>query len=505
MSSSGGDRLDFPIEELRLRTARGGILNAFFLGGAEALVLLQGLIVTALLAPSQIGLYGIVTTTAITVAQLRQVGINEAFVQQSEEEQEEEFQRAFSLELTIGLFFSAVIVLLAPVVALVYGEEQLLALTLAVAYLPTAFALQAPQWVFFRRMDFMRLRILQFLIPSVTFAVSVPLAAITGSIWSLVIGPAVGNLVAVIAAVRLSPYRLRPRFDPAARRRYLAFSWPIFAAAVATLIVFQGQILAFDIHGGLAAAGYITLAMTLTRYADRADQILTSTIYPAICAVQDRISTLEEVFLKSSRITLMWSLPFCALLVLFTPDLVQFVLGARWEPAVLLVQGMAVAVAVQQLGFNWFAFYRARGQSVPQAFELGALVAVFLLLAVPGLFIFGVWGFIVGRVLAAVAMVGVRNVYIARLFPHARLAPLAIRGLIPVGGAALAVGALRLALWGSERTVAQAVAELVLFLVASAALTWLVEGPLLREIRTYLRGGTGVITPSSTAVAQTGR
>ena len=50
----------------------------------------------------------------------------------------------------------------------------------------------------------------------------------------------------------------------------------------------QGQVYAFDAHLGLAGAGFITLAVTLTRYVDRADQIVTATIYPAICAVTDR-------------------------------------------------------------------------------------------------------------------------------------------------------------------------------------------------------------------------
>ena len=39
---------------------------------------------------------------------------------------------------------------------------------------------------------------------------------------------------------------------------------------------------------GSRGAGFITLAVTLTRYADRADQIVAATIYPAICAVQGR-------------------------------------------------------------------------------------------------------------------------------------------------------------------------------------------------------------------------
>ena len=55
--------------------------------------------------------------------------------------------------------------------------------------------------------------------------------------------------------------------------------------------------------------------------------------------------------------------------MLFAPDLVDFVLGSDWEPAVVLLQGLAVATAIQQLGFNWFSFYRARGESRPQAVE----------------------------------------------------------------------------------------------------------------------------------------
>ena len=91
-------------------------------------------------------------------------------------------------------------------------------------------------------------------------------------------------------------------------------------------------------HDGLAAAGYITLAATLTRYIDRADQIITATIYPAICAIQNQRKALEELYLKSNRATLMWVLPYAAGIVLFAPDLVSFVLGDQWEPAVVLLE-----------------------------------------------------------------------------------------------------------------------------------------------------------------------
>ena len=62
-------------------------------------MLIQGLVVTRLLGPSQIGLYGVVSTTVISLIALKRVGIDEAFVQQDEADQEREFQHAFTLEL----------------------------------------------------------------------------------------------------------------------------------------------------------------------------------------------------------------------------------------------------------------------------------------------------------------------------------------------------------------------------------------------------------------------
>src|SRR3954447_25236983 len=383
---------------LRVRTARGGAVNAAFLSGAELLVALQGLLATALLGPDLIGLYGIVTTTAMTIVVLRRVGIDEAFVQTAAGDEEAEFQRALTVELAIGVVAALAIAALAPVLAAAYDDDRLLGLTLAVSYLPIAFALQAPQWVFFKRMEYLRLRTLQAIVPLGTVAVALPLLLAGVGVLALVIGPACGNLAAVLAAWRASPYRLRLRPDAAAARRYLRFSWPVFVTAAVALLVGQGQISLFGLHDGLVAAGWVTLATTLARYTDRADQILATTIYPAIVRVRDRGAVLEELFAKANRLTLLWAFPFGAGLALFGQDLVHFVLGDRWAGAVVLIGGLAVAGALQQGGYNWFTFYRATGESWPQAVEAVVLGAGFLLLAVPGELLGGPWWFVAGRV-----------------------------------------------------------------------------------------------------------
>jgi O-antigen/teichoic acid export membrane protein len=408
-------------------------------------------------------------------------------VQTAADDEEAEFQRALTVELALGALGALAVALLAPLLAAAYDDDRLLALTLAVTYLPVAFALQAPQWVFFKRMEYVRLRALQAIVPLGTVVVTVPLLLAGVGVWALVIGPFCGNLAAILAAWRASPYRLRLRPDRVAAGRYLRFSWPVFVTAAVGLVVAQGQIAVFGLSDGLAAAGWITLAATLTRYADRADQILATTIYPAIVRVRDRGEVLEELFDKANRLTLIWAFPFGAGLALFGADLIVFVLGDDWRGAIVLLGGMAVAVALQQIGYSWFAFYRARGESWPQAVESAVFGVAFAVLAIPGALLGGSWGFVAGRIGCTACVLAVRAVYVHRLLPGVKLFAIAVRAAVPVLLASAPVLVVRLALWGGERTLTQALAELALWLGGLAVATRRIEGGLLAELRGYLR------------------
>jgi O-antigen/teichoic acid export membrane protein len=481
------DRLPFSRAELAGRTVRGVAINVAFLLVVEAAALAQGLIVARLLGPSEIGLYGIVSITATTLIALKRVGIDEAYVQQDEADQELEFQRAFTLELTLAALFALLIAVAAPILVAAYDETRLLWLTLAVAYLPIAFALQAPLWVFFRRMDFIRQRSLQAVVPLVTFAVTVPLVAAGVGVWALVIGPFVANVAATGLAIALSPYRLRLRYERAAAKRYFAFSWPVFVVTICGLIVAQGQILAFNVHGGLEATGFVALAVALTRYADRADTVISPAIYPAVCAVRDAPRTLERIFNTATRAAAVWSLGFGALFVLFAPDLVAFALGSRWNGAVPLLQGLAASAALYQLGYSWIAFARGLGRTKPPALEGVVALVVWGAVALPLLFAAGPGAYAITLAGSSLAILVLRFFLIRRLLPQVRLLPLAARAAWPVLLAAAPPLILRLALWGGHRGLAQAAAELALFMGTYVAATVLGERSLARELRAAAR------------------
>ena len=164
-------------------------------------------------------------------------------------------------------------------------------------------------------------------------------------------------------------------------------------------------------------------------------------------------------------------------------------LGDEWEPAVVLIGGLAVATALQQLGYNWFAFYRARGESRPQAVESAWFAGSFAALVVPATLAWGSWGFVAGRLACTACVLAVRRRYVLRLLPGARLGAIALRAALPVLAASVPVLALRLALWGGERPLSQALAELALWLAGLVLATRRLEAGLLGELWGYLRPG----------------
>jgi O-antigen/teichoic acid export membrane protein len=294
-----------------------------------------------------------------------------------------------------------------------------------------------------------------------------------------------GAWTMALAAAVTSPYRLRLRYERGTLGQYWTFSWPLFVNAAGGVVIIVSAVVAANIELGLAGAGVVTLSANVSAFTNRIDALVTGTLYPAICAVADRIATLRESFSKSNRLALMFAMPFGFGLALFADDLVTYVLGPeRWSEAVVLLQVYGVVAALSQIGFNWDAYFRARGQTRPIAVTSVATAAVFVATAIPLLFAFGIPGLAAGVAIQAAANLALRAFFLRRLFEGFDFVAHLWRSLLPVAPAAAGMLALRLAV--DERSPELALAELVAFLAACAACTWMLERPLLREALGYL-------------------
>jgi len=471
---------------LRITTARGTIVNAVFFTAINTLALLRGFLVAAFLTTEEYGVWGVILVILYTLQFLRQVGIGEKYIQQDEADQEHAFRKAMTLEVVFSGIVLVVGLALVPLLAFIFDEPSIIAPGLAALLVVPAQALQAPLWIFYRRMDFVRQRRLQILDPVSGIVIAVALLVAGWNYWALIVGIVAGAWIGALVALRASPYRLGWAFDRTTLRSYASFSWPLFFAGMSGIVVGQGLLIVGEATLGLAGVGIIALASTISQYSDRADQAITQTIYPTICAVKDRADLLFEGFVKSNRLALMWGAPFGLGLALFAEDLVQFGIGERWRPGVGLMQAIGVAVAIHQIGFNWDAFYRARADTKPVGIAAAIAIAAFVVIALPLLAADGLRGLAIATLLVEGVNFAVRMHYLRRMFAAFRFLRHTARALLPSIPAVALVLGLR-ALVGEEETLAAALAMLALYIVTTMAATALLERDLLREIAAYVR------------------
>jgi O-antigen/teichoic acid export membrane protein len=335
-------------------------------------------------------------------------------------------------------------------------------------------------------MEFVRQRSLQAIAPIVDFAVTVALAISGAGYWSLIIGVLAGNWATALVVLRHSPYKLALRYDRGTMRQYVRFSWPLVVAGASGIVVAQSSIFVGAATLGLAGVGAISLASSISLYTTRVDEIVTTTMYPAICAVRDRTELLFESFVTSNRLGLMWGVPLGVGIALFASDLVHYGLGERWRPAVELIQIFGLIAAADQLGFNWDAYYRARGDTRPIAVVGVGTGVVFVAAAIPLLVVDGLEGLGIGMAAAAATAIAGRIYFLTRLFAGFAALRHAARAAAPVVPAATAVLALRAVHKG--HSLAAALAELSLYAALAVAATLLLERNLLRELADSLRG-----------------
>jgi O-antigen/teichoic acid export membrane protein len=479
-------RFDPSVTDVRRHVARGTIVNSAFQIGLSGLGLLQTLVAAIFVTREDFGLWAIVLTSLITLAWLKQIGVQSKYVQQSDDDQEAAFQKAFTIELSVSVAFFVLVCVLLPIYALAYGQAEMLLPGIVTAIIVPINAFEAPAWIPYRRLQYVRHRVLTAINPIVTTAVTIAAAVAGLGYWSFVVGVLAGATAGAIACVATTAYPLRLRIDRQAIREYASFSLPLFGSGVSGLIVIQGGLIVAESQVGLAGVGAIGLAVGFAAFAERVDSIVSQTIYPAVCAAANAPKLLLEAFVKSNRVALMWAMPFGTGLALFAGDLVDHILGDRWQPAVGLMAATGLIIAFGQVAFNWMVFMQAVNRTRPILMLALLELVVFVVVWVPAMIAWGLTGWAVGFAALIATQIAARGYFMNQLFAGFNVMRQLVRAITPVIPAAAAVLLLRLVAEGG-RSPLRALAEVALYAAVVTASTILCERRLLLEMLGYLR------------------
>ena len=129
--------------------------------GLNALAVVQGLVVARLLGPGEYGLWGLLLVAFGTLFALLAVGIDDKYINQDHPDQQAAFEIAFTLQTILSALLTLIALTAIPVFAIVYDEPRIIVPGLLIAVTLPLLALQTPVWVFYRRMDFVKQRLLE--------------------------------------------------------------------------------------------------------------------------------------------------------------------------------------------------------------------------------------------------------------------------------------------------------------------------------------------------------
>lgn len=252
------------------------------------------------------------------------------------------YNTAFTLRALSGLGAAAFVVLASPAASAFFNEPAILPVSLFLAFCLFLGTLENPRLAEFRRrMDFQpefRLRLSSKL---AGLAVSVGIAASTGSYWALPLGILASRLCGVGVSYGLLPFRPAPTL--AARAELLNFSvWVLlgglldFCRQRATDFFISRQL-------GPPALGVFVLARELSMLGvSEVVQPLNRVIFSKYSRESDDRASLKISYLASFAVAWLVALPAAVGFALIAPTAVPAVLGDQWHGAAPVAQILAI-------------------------------------------------------------------------------------------------------------------------------------------------------------------
>ncbi|GGB75713.1 lipopolysaccharide biosynthesis protein [Blastomonas aquatica] len=346
------------------------VKGAAMLGGARVIVNLTAfastLVLARLLTPQDFGLVALVIAVSAIVAAITDMSLNQALIQ-LESPSESSYHTAFTLNLLRSIGLALLMLALGYPMALIYHDDRLVALMAVVAVITATAALDNPKLVVFQRnLQFKQAFAITVTERMVASLVAVGLAVLYRSYWALVLGTLAAAVIRVALSYAFIPYR--PRLSLTHWRQFLAFSiWlslgkMVQAANLRAIPLVVGAFLPAGAVGQYSV-GERVAAMPIRESIGT----LQSVLFPAYARMRDDVERLQRAYLRAQGSVSLFASPTGLGLAAIAAPLVPAVLGAKWIPAVPIVQAVAVASAVMAIQ-----------NALPLAMALGQQRALFM-------------------------------------------------------------------------------------------------------------------------------
>lgn len=370
------------------------------------------MILARIIAPEEFGVVATVTMIISFVDMFTDAGFQKYLVQhefKDEEEKNKTANVAFLTNLAISILLWGIIGLFSEEIAFLVGNPGLgMVITIACVQLPlTAFS--SIQMALYRReFDFKTLFMVRIVSIFIPFVITIPLAFLGFSYWSLIIGTICMQLSnAVILTIKS---KWKPGWFYSFTILKKMFSFSIWSLVEAIAIWLTSWVDAFII-GSLLSEYYLGIYKTSTTMVNSLMSLITAATVPilfsALSRLQNDTEQFNRTFFYMQRIVAMFIFPLGVGVWLFSDMATQILLGGQWNEASEII-GIWALTSVIMIVFGHYSseVYRAKGRPklsfLAQVLHLVVLIPACLISAK-----YGFWALVFTRSLIRMQFVAV--------------------------------------------------------------------------------------------------
>lgn len=427
------------------RKVADGAKRMVMLRLAERLVGLASFSILArILIPEDFGLLVLATSIVAVIELFGQAGIDLALIQRRSVGRDE-YDTAWTINILIGVGIAAIVAVSARPLAGLMGDGRIEVILFWLAGASLVGGFSNIGTVEFRKFfDFNKEFWFRFSIRLINTAITIALALLWRDYWALVAGQLAGTVVLVAMSYTMHPFR--PRFSLGAIRSFASFSGWMLARNILNGI---NDHLVNLLVGRQISVGSLAFFSAGREIAGMATTELQAPIrralFPGYAALSHDPEALRRNYLEWTAVMALLTLPIPAGLALVAPDVVLVLMGAKWLPAVPLLQILAFAGILRSLTSGAQFLFIAVGR--PQiSVKLATLrFALLIPLVMLGISIAGAAGAAWAMLATAAVMFAVNGCFVTRTLG---LAPTELFGVTyrPV----IAVLAMMVAVWSVD-------------------------------------------------------
>lgn len=406
-------------DELRYRALRA---SAWTVGGnltSVAIRLGSNLVLTRLLFPEAFGIMAIVQAIMVGIALLTDVGIEPAIIQNKRGHEPVFLNTAWTMQAMQGVLIWLMVCGLAPFVANLYDQPILTGLLPVAALGAVLGGLSSTKLVAASRVLNIKKRVLiEVSSYSLGILLTILLAWVYKSIWSLVCGGLIGALVKTLASHFLHDgAKNRFAWEWASVKALFGFGQWVIVSSALTFLAGEGSKLLLGAFLGVKLLALFTLASTMSLvFWQIAQQLNSRVFFPAYSEVaRERPERLRVIAARSRLFLIVPGWLVALFFVFWGDDFMSLLYDSRYTESGQILQVLAMGMLAGVVGGSYNGLLWAKGMVRASTILLVLQVFVQVVGMVIGNYFFGDKGVILSAALAAWLL------YPVQAYIHARI------------------------------------------------------------------------------------